>query len=199
MSHIVQAGIWIAEGPHDTLEVLIDRIRDQMAAQLVSEYQIAQGTALPGGASRQPPFSLLDLLCFQYVHYKRSRHNGPRLVILSGQGQNIGPTNTTLFFELLIDRDAAARKINTVPGKTADLATPHTRKYRCQIEVFKSVAFHGGYELGGGIFIQRRDFLVDLFGQGAGICGVCPEIANSHGLGQGFVQHAMNIVDCLRV
>ena len=66
-------------------------------------------------------------------------NNRPRLVVLRGQRQNIRPAYAALFLQLLIDGDAAGQKVHTIPGEAADLPSPHTRKYRGQIDILKPV------------------------------------------------------------
>lgn len=178
------------------LEITVDVPVGQTTSQLVCKHQPG---FLPAGAGLEPPQGLFLPLAAQSVHHKRGWGDLPALAVFRGHQALLFPAAAGFQpLKLLVDQQGAPGKVHMVPGQAKDFALPHPRKKGYKEDSLIGVALDSSHKAADGDVIHGFQRLVLHSGQGAGLGGIEPQVADGHGLLERFVEDAMDQADRLR-
>ena len=195
MPHIVEAKPRLADLFHDLLEVVVDRIRVQVAAQLMGKDQVHG--ILETFPVLELPGHLLLLDPVQDVHDLLGRLQLSGLPVFRGH-QLTGTVSDSGPLELLVDQNGSPGKIDHVPGQTHDLALPHAGEQSHEEQILVFVALDSLQEVGDHVLIHGVHLLLLDSGPDRGVRGVVGDVAVQDCLPQGCVEDPVDVLDCLR-
>lgn len=157
VAHVVEAKLRRADPFHDLLEVVVDRVRVQVSAQLVGKDQIHG--ILETFPVFELPGHLLLLDPVEGVHDLLGGLQLPGLPVFRGD-QLTGPVPDPGPLELLIDQNGAPGKINHVPGQTHNLPLPHAGEQGHEEQILVFVALDSLQEVGDHVLVHGMHLLL---------------------------------------
>ena len=121
VAQIMKSRIRSPDESHDLLEISDNRLRNQISAQFIREYQIHRiGPRFTGLFFL---FFLHNPPLFQNIHYPGSRHDASRPVVFQ-RNQPERSINLLFLLKLSADQDGASRKVDPVPCQSQYLPLP---------------------------------------------------------------------------
>lgn len=193
VAQIVEPGFIQTDLFDDLLVIDVDSVGPEVLAQFIGkdEIRVFIAFAILQAVDELPVFHLL-----QGLHDEGSHSNGAALSVFRG-GKSVFAMAAPNLLQLLIDGDGAFGQIHTIPGQPHGFGFAHSGEEGDGKQILKLVAADGLQECGDLVIVKGFDLLLFPPGEDAGIGGVGADVLIQHGLLQGTVKNAMDVLDGL--
>lgn len=188
---IVDPGLRRADLRRQPLEAVVDGPVRQVPAEGAGEDQAGFDPLV----SQKAPQLVLSRSLLSEELGDAGRHGNDAALVVLRRDDLCDAAFGVLLVELLLDQDRAACVVHTIPGKAQKLPLPHPGEQGNLVEVFVGMPRQQLQEVCDLLGGQRMDFLFDDPGQNAAVRGIRPEQSDLHGLLQGAVEDAVNVLD----